>query len=106
MGWSSARKNMLHDFEVEVYEEEHQRYERQRRYEKRAGEEDPEQAVIVFEVHVEHHDDRELERRQKQKCWDESATGDERRYVVRPNFSDGDQRKNQGDLPVGRPGRM
>ena len=68
---------MLHDFEIEMSEEEHQRQQRQSGDEQGAGEQNPEQPVIVLEVHVEHHDDRELQRRQKEKCRDEAATGDE-----------------------------
>ena len=66
MGWSSARNNMLHDFDVEMSEEEHQPEQREGRHQKRAGEEHPENPGVVLEMHVEHDDDRELERRQDQ----------------------------------------
>src|SRR4051812_9672280 len=106
MGWSSARTSMLHDLDEEMSEEEHQRQKRERGDEKRSGEQHPEKSMVVFEMHVEHHDDRELERRQNQQRGDESATGDEGGYVVRPYLSDGDESENERDLPVRRPGRV
>ena len=52
---------MLHDLDEDVSEEEHQRQQRQRRNKQRTGEQHAEKSVVVFEMHVEHYDDRELE---------------------------------------------
>jgi DsbC/DsbD-like thiol-disulfide interchange protein len=67
MGCSSARNNMLHDLDVEMSEKEEQPDQRDTRHQERAGEEHPEESVIVLEVHVEHHDDRKLQPREKQQ---------------------------------------
>src|SRR5258705_2478959 len=106
MGWSSARTNMLHDLDEEMAEEEHQRQERQRGDQQRSGEQDTEKPVVVLEVHVEHYDDQELERRQNEQRGYEPARRYEGRNVVRPDFADRDQRENERDLPVGGPGRV
>jgi hypothetical protein len=66
----------------------------------------PEEPVVVLEVHVEHDDDRELERGQRQKRWDETTSGDKGRYVVRPHLPDRDEREYYRDLPIRRPRRM
>ena len=74
---------MLHDLDEEMSEEEHQRQEREGGDQQRTGEEHPENPVIVLEMHVEHHDDRELERGKSQKRRHKPAARDDRRYVVR-----------------------
>src|SRR5207248_358079 len=55
--WDAAAPGptLLHDFDVKVSEQEHQRDQRQRGNEKRAREEDAKNSMIVLQVHVEHH---------------------------------------------------
>src|SRR4051794_34270053 len=78
MGCSSASDNMLHDLDEEMSEEEHQRDEGQARDEQRSGEQHAKEPVVVLEMHVEHHHDRELERRQSEQGRNESPRRDER----------------------------
>ena len=64
---------MLHDLDMEMSEEEQQRDQRERSDQKGAAKQHPEKPVIVFEVHVEHHDDQEFQRGEAQQRGNECA---------------------------------
>src|SRR5438105_4408647 len=87
-------------------EEEHQRDKQRGGDEKWSREQCPEQLVVILQVHVEHHDNRELECRESQQSGYERARGNDRWDVIHPHFADRDKSKYQRHLPVGAPLRM
>src|SRR5688500_13034737 len=79
----------------EVSEQEQEADDRHDSDDQRTGEQRTEQPGVVLEVHVVHHDDRELHGRHDQEARHEQLRSDERRDVIDPHLDSGDHREDQ-----------
>src|SRR5665213_115975 len=83
--------------DLEMAEEEEQADDDERRQYERSQKERAEELRVVLQVHVEHHDDGELDRREEKQHGDEQLRRGERRDVVDPHLERGDEHQDERD---------